>query len=103
MPETHTTGLYSDSKTGSHLVKFSCMANCDLENKGKLVEIYQNKAIYHLFVCTNIRTLASLVDLIHDLQSPTLNEPVFVLVPSFASFAFITACILLGVLPTRFL
>jgi len=35
----------------------------------------------------NVKTLALCIDLIQVLQSPTLNEPVFVLVASFSFFS----------------
>ena len=43
------------------------------------------QSIVALFV-PNVKTLASCIDLIQDLQSTTLNEPVFVLVASFPFF-----------------
>jgi len=47
--------------------------------------IVTKESITSLFV-PNVKVLAPCIDLIQDLQSPTLNEPVFVLVPNFPSF-----------------
>jgi len=84
---TGLINIYSDSKNWFTFGKFflarPIVAQITKLNSWEF--FITNQSIMVLFV-PNVKTLASCIDLIQDLQWPPLNEPVFVLVASFPFF-----------------